>query len=265
VASRDGRGRPQGAAASTPGGTGRYGLPRSPSVLVPYARARTGGSQRRAWMMHAAPGPRRGVRPRARGRVPAAGLDDAVRVLRLFCASASARARTGGSQRRAWMLWRSLRYLRPWPVSAIGLGPLARGRATSPERHQKIKVRGQGGRACVHASPDLRVGKGVGKLPRPRMCPGLSCVQPPRKVESGNPTKDNTTAARRRPCLLSWRQEHRLSPAPHPPSRGPDPRGRTGPPRRGPSRGRRRLHPRNLSLSLSNLSTQRRFPVSRAY
>ncbi len=103
----------------------------------------------------------------------------------------------------------------------------------------------------MHASPGLRVGKGVGKLPRPRMCPGLSCVQPPRKVESGNPTKDNTTAARRRPCLLSWRQEHRLSPAPHPPSRGPDPRGRTGPPRRGSSRGRRRLHPRNLSLSLS--------------
>ena len=176
--------------------------------------------------MHAAPGPRRGVPPRARGRVPAAGLDDAVRVLRLFCASAYARARTGGYQRRAWMLWRSLRYLRPWPVSAIGLGPLARGRATSPERHQKIKVRGQGGRACVHASPDLRVGKGVGKLPRPRMCPGLSCVQPPRKVESGNPTKDNTTAARRRPCLLSWRQEHRPSPAPHPPSL----------PRPGPSR-----------------------------
>ena len=147
--------------------------------------------------MHAAPGPRRGVPPRARGRVPAAGLDDAVRVLRLFCASAYARARTGGSRRRAWILWRSLRYLRPWPVSAIGLGPLARGRATSPERHQKIKVRGQGGRACVHASPDLRVGKGVGKLPRPRMCPGLSCVQPPCEVESGNPTKDNTTAAAR--------------------------------------------------------------------
>jgi len=46
----------------------------------------------------------RGVRPRAHGRVPTAGLDDAVRVLRLFCASAYARARTGGSRRRAWMM-----------------------------------------------------------------------------------------------------------------------------------------------------------------
>ena len=90
----------------------------------------------------------RGVRPRAHGRVPTAGLGDAVRVLRVFCASAYARARTGGSRRRAWILWRSLRYLRPWPVSAIGLGPLARGRATSPESPQKIKVRGQG-RACT--------------------------------------------------------------------------------------------------------------------
>ena len=147
LAGRDGRGRPQCPAACTPGATGRYGLPRSPSVLVPTARARTGGSQRRAWMM------RRPVRAavcaRARaGGSPTAGLDDAVRVLRLFCAPASARARTGGSQRRAWMLWRSLRYLRPWPVDVIGLGPLARGRATSPKRHQKIKVRGQG-RACT--------------------------------------------------------------------------------------------------------------------
>ena len=92
---------------------------------------------------------RAAVCARARaGGSPTAGLDDAVRVLRLFCAPASARARTGGSQRRAWMLWRSLRYLRPWPVDVIGLGPLARGRATSPKRHQKIKVRGQG-RACT--------------------------------------------------------------------------------------------------------------------
>ena len=161
---------------------------------MPSARARTGGSQRRAWMM------RRPVRAavcaRARaGGSPTAGLDDAVRVLRLFCAPASARARTGGSQRRAWMLWRSLRYLRPWPVNVIGLGPLARGRATSPKRHQKDQSPRP--RSCVHASPDLRVGKAVGRLSRPRMCPGLSCVQPPCEVESGNPTKDNTTAAAR--------------------------------------------------------------------
>ena len=60
------------------GGASDPGRPvrRCAGCAVASARARTGGSQRRAWMMRVR-ALRLGVRPRAHGRVPAARLDDA--------------------------------------------------------------------------------------------------------------------------------------------------------------------------------------------
>ena len=83
--SRGDAGGPSGATAPPPGRMGAGGggasdpgrpVRRCAGCAVASARARTGGSQRRAWMMRVR-ALRLGVRPRAHGRVPAARLDDA--------------------------------------------------------------------------------------------------------------------------------------------------------------------------------------------
>src|SRR5690606_29636210 len=184
--------------------------PRAPRLARREAGVATGSRGARACWLRAPARAREGPRgelggcgarsaPRCAPARAGAGPNDGPWTMRCALrASTSARARAGGSQRRAWVPWRPLRQ-RPTPVAAPCHRPGPAGARACYQPGETPKDQSPRPRSCVHASPGLRAGKGE--------------LRPATHVKSGVETRPRATRRPPPPLPPPWRQEHRPSPA----------------------------------------------------